>query len=212
MFDSGIKAQGAESRASCTGAMARATRASIAAVTRYVYALDARDRQADPDVRQRRPDRSASAIRTRSRAAVRRAHLAGRRPQGSADPRRPVSEGLPASPGDVRAYDARTGKLQWSFHTIPHPGEKGYETWSKDSWRENGGANNWPGMALDAARGIVYVPTGSAAATSTAPTGSATTSTRTRCWRSTPTPENSSGTSSSCVTTSGIAIRRRRRA
>ncbi len=75
-----------------------------------------------------------------------------------------VSEGLPASPGDVRAYDARTGKLRWSFHTIPHPGEKGYETWSKDSWRENGGANSWPGMALDEARGIVYVPTGSAAA------------------------------------------------
>jgi quinoprotein glucose dehydrogenase len=75
-----------------------------------------------------------------------------------------VSEGLPASPGDIRAYNARTGKLQWSFHTIPHPGEAGYETWSKDSWRENGGANSWPGMALDAARGIVYVPTGSAAA------------------------------------------------
>ena len=75
-----------------------------------------------------------------------------------------VSEGLPASPGDIRAYNARTGALQWSFHTIPHPGEAGYETWSKESWRENGGANSWPGMALDEARGIVYVPTGSAAA------------------------------------------------
>jgi quinoprotein glucose dehydrogenase len=75
-----------------------------------------------------------------------------------------VSEGLPSSPGDIRAYDARTGKLRWSFHTIPHPGEAGYETWSKDSWRENGGANSWPGMALDEERGIVYVPTGSAAA------------------------------------------------
>ena len=75
-----------------------------------------------------------------------------------------VSEGLPGSPGDVRAYDARTGKLQWSFHTIPHPGEKGHETWSKTSWQDNGGANNWPGMALDSARGIVYVPTGSASA------------------------------------------------
>jgi quinoprotein glucose dehydrogenase len=75
-----------------------------------------------------------------------------------------VSEGLPASPGDVRAYDARTGALRWSFHTIPHPGEPGYETWSTNSWRENGGANSWPGMALDAARGVVFVPTGSAAA------------------------------------------------
>ena len=75
-----------------------------------------------------------------------------------------VSEGLPSSPGDIRAYSARTGELRWSFHTIPHPGEAGYETWSANSWRENGGANNWPGMALDEARGIVYVPTGSAAA------------------------------------------------
>ena len=75
-----------------------------------------------------------------------------------------VSEGLPSSPGDVRAYDARTGQLRWSFHTIPHPGEPGHETWSPESWRENGGANNWPGMALDSARGVVYVPTGSAAA------------------------------------------------
>lgn len=75
-----------------------------------------------------------------------------------------VSEGLPASPGDVRAYDARTGRLRWSFHTIPHPGEAGHETWASDSWQINGGANNWAGMALDEARGIVYVPTGSGAA------------------------------------------------
>jgi len=75
-----------------------------------------------------------------------------------------VNEGLPASPGDVRAYDARTGKLRWAFHTIPHPGEFGYETWSKDSWTINGAANSWPGMALDEARGVVYAPTGSAAA------------------------------------------------
>jgi quinoprotein glucose dehydrogenase len=75
-----------------------------------------------------------------------------------------VSEGLPASPGDIRAYEVRTGKIKWAFHTIPHPGEAGYETWSKDSWTINGGANSWPGMALDVRRGIVYVPTGSAAA------------------------------------------------
>ena len=100
-----------------------------------------------------------------------------------------VSEGLPSSPGDIRAYNARTGKLQWSFHTIPHPGEAGYETWSKDSWRENGGANSWPGMALDAGPRHRLRPDGIARRrTSTAPTGSATTSTRTPCWRSTPTP------------------------
>jgi quinoprotein glucose dehydrogenase len=72
-------------------------------------------------------------------------------------------ESLPAPPGDVRAYDVRTGKLRWSFHTIPHPGEFGYETWPKDAWQQSGSANNWPGMAVDAKRGIVFVPTGSAA-------------------------------------------------
>jgi quinoprotein glucose dehydrogenase len=72
-------------------------------------------------------------------------------------------ETLPAPPGDVRAYDVRTGKLRWSFHTIPHPGEYGYDTWPKDAWKTSGGANNWAGMTVDARRGIVYVPTGSAA-------------------------------------------------
>jgi quinoprotein glucose dehydrogenase len=72
-------------------------------------------------------------------------------------------ETLPAPPGDVRAYDVRSGKLRWSFHTIPHPGEFGYETWPKDAWKYSGAANNWAGMAVDTKRGIVYVPTGSAA-------------------------------------------------
>src|SRR4051812_10729843 len=72
-------------------------------------------------------------------------------------------ETLPAPPGDIRAYDVRTGKLRWSFHTIPHPGEFGYDTWPKDAWKTSGAANNWTGMALDAKRGIVYIPTGSAA-------------------------------------------------
>src|ERR1700682_1262568 len=72
-------------------------------------------------------------------------------------------ETLPAPPGDIRAYDVRSGKLRWSFHTIPHPGEFGYETWPKNAWTSSGAANNWAGMALDPKRGIVYVPTGSAA-------------------------------------------------
>lgn len=72
-------------------------------------------------------------------------------------------ETLPAPPGDIRAYDVRTGKLRWSFHTIPHPGEAGYESWPKEAWKSSGAANNWAGMALDRKRGIVYVPTGSAA-------------------------------------------------
>ncbi len=75
-----------------------------------------------------------------------------------------TSEGLPASPGDIRAYDVRTGRLRWSFHTIPRPGEYGYETWPRNAWKRTGAANNWSGMAVDLKRGIVYVPTGSAAA------------------------------------------------
>ena len=71
-------------------------------------------------------------------------------------------ETLPAPPGDIRAYDTRTGKLRWSFHTIPHPGEFGYDTWPKDAWKTSGAANNWAGMALDSKTGILYVPTGSA--------------------------------------------------
>jgi quinoprotein glucose dehydrogenase len=70
-------------------------------------------------------------------------------------------EALPAAPGDVRAYDVQTGKLRWSFHTIPHPGEFGYETWPPEAWKYSGAANNWGGMAVDPGRGIVYVPTGS---------------------------------------------------
>jgi quinoprotein glucose dehydrogenase len=72
-------------------------------------------------------------------------------------------ESLPAPPGDIRAFDVRTGALRWSFHTIPHPGEPGYDTWPKDAWTYSGAANNWAGMALDETRGILYAPTGSAA-------------------------------------------------
>jgi quinoprotein glucose dehydrogenase len=73
------------------------------------------------------------------------------------------SETLPAAPGDIRAFEVRTGKLRWSFHTIPHPGELGYDTWPKDAWLTSGAANNWTGMTLDPSTGIIYVPTGSAA-------------------------------------------------
>jgi quinoprotein glucose dehydrogenase len=72
-------------------------------------------------------------------------------------------ETLPAPPGDIRAYNVRTGKLAWSFHTIPHPREFGYDTWPRDAWKYIGAANNWTGMTIDQKRGIVYVPTGSAA-------------------------------------------------
>jgi quinoprotein glucose dehydrogenase len=69
----------------------------------------------------------------------------------------------PAPPGYIRAFDVRTGALCWEFHTIPRPGEFGYDTWPKDAWKNGAGAaNNWTGMSVDTQRGIVYVPTGSA--------------------------------------------------
>ena len=73
-----------------------------------------------------------------------------------------VSESLPSSPGDIRAYDVKTGALRWTFHTIPHPGEFGYETWPKDAWRISGGTNVWAGLTVDHALGYVYGATGSA--------------------------------------------------
>lgn len=74
-----------------------------------------------------------------------------------------VSEGMDAAPGHIRAYDVRTGKMRWIFHTIPQPGEPGYETWEdKDAWKMVGGANNWMGLTVDNQRGIAYVPVGSA--------------------------------------------------
>jgi len=66
-----------------------------------------------------------------------------------------------APPGDIRAYNVITGKLVWSFHTIPHPGEFGYETWPKDAWKYAGGANTWGEITVDTKRGIAYFPTGS---------------------------------------------------
>jgi quinoprotein glucose dehydrogenase len=75
-----------------------------------------------------------------------------------------VAEGPgPSAPGHIRAYNIRTGQMAWIFHTIPQPGEVGHETWPTDAWKFMGGANCWAGMALDEQRGIVYVPTGSAA-------------------------------------------------
>ena len=76
-----------------------------------------------------------------------------------------LSEGADAAPGHVQAFNIRTGKLAWVFHTIPQSGEFGYDTWPTDTYKNTdvGGANNWSGMAVDRQRGIVFVPTGSAA-------------------------------------------------
>jgi len=73
-----------------------------------------------------------------------------------------VGEEEGSAPGDIRAYDVRTGAIRWTFHTIPRPGELGYDTWPPDAWKTVGGANSWAGMTVDVKRGIVYIPTGSA--------------------------------------------------
>jgi quinoprotein glucose dehydrogenase len=72
-----------------------------------------------------------------------------------------TGEGYMSPPGDIRAYDVRDGKLVWTFHTVPRPGEFGYDTWPRDAWKYVGGNNNWGEMTIDTRRGIAYIPLGS---------------------------------------------------
>jgi quinoprotein glucose dehydrogenase len=65
------------------------------------------------------------------------------------------------TPGHIRAFNVRTGELEWVFRTIPYPGDYGYETWPPDAWTRIGNTNSWPGMSLDVDRGIVYAPVAS---------------------------------------------------
>ena len=73
-----------------------------------------------------------------------------------------VPETLPGAPGDIRAYDVKTGALRWTFHTIPHPGEFGYETWPPNAWKVSGGVNAWAGVTVDERRAMLFAATGSA--------------------------------------------------
>lgn len=133
----------------------------FAAVTNFLYALDANSGKPIPsfgedgriDLRKNlRDDYQAQSVVMTSPGIVYKDLIivGGRNP-----------ETHPSPPGDIRAFDVRTGEMRWRFRTIPHPGEFGYETWPKDAWRSAGAANNWAGMSLDVERGIVYVPTGS---------------------------------------------------
>ena len=135
----------------------------LAGVMNFMYALDARTGKPITtfgdngriDLREglgREPQEQSFAVTTPAVVYKDLFIVGGREP-----------ETLPAPPGDIRAYDVHTGKMRWIFHTIPHPGEFGYETWPKDAWKTSGAANNWAGMSVDVKRGIVYVPTGSAA-------------------------------------------------
>lgn len=163
-FDSGIRGSGANRGVMYWSAGAGTTDQRVfGAVDNFIYAIDAATGTAIPtfgsngriDLRENLDrDPATQGVRLTSPGVIYRdlMIIGGR-----------VGEGLPTSPGDIRAYDVRTGAMKWTFHTIPHPGEPGYETWPKDAWTYSGGANSWPGMALDEARGIVFVPTGSAA-------------------------------------------------
>jgi quinoprotein glucose dehydrogenase len=135
----------------------------FAAAQNYVYALDAATGKPIPgfgrggriDLREglgRDPQNISVALTTPGVIYKDMLIVGGRTP-----------ESLPAPPGDIRAFDVRTGKLRWSFHTIPRPGEYGYDTWPKGAWSYTGSVNNWAGLAVDEKRGVVYVPTGSAA-------------------------------------------------
>jgi len=161
-FDSGIKGTQPD-RGLSFWTDGRSSRILVG-VTNFLYALDAATGKPIPafgkrgriDLREnlgRQPVKSQSIYLTSPGVVYKDLVIVGGR----------YPETLPAPPGNVRAYDVRTGKLRWSFHTIPHPGEFGYDTWPKQAWKTSGAANNWAGMALDAKRGIVYVPTGSAA-------------------------------------------------
>jgi quinoprotein glucose dehydrogenase len=72
-----------------------------------------------------------------------------------------VPETLPGSPGHIRAFDVNTGKQRWIFHTIPYPGEPGYETWPPEAYKISGGANAWAGLSIDSKLGMVFAATGS---------------------------------------------------
>src|SRR5688500_18621616 len=72
-----------------------------------------------------------------------------------------TGEGYMSPPGDIRAYDVLTGKLAWTFHTVPRPGEFGYDTWPEGAHKYAGGANTWGDITLDRKNGIVFFPTGS---------------------------------------------------
>jgi quinoprotein glucose dehydrogenase len=161
-FDAGLKSRG-PNRGVTYWTDGRGARI-FTAVDRYLYALDAatgkpiasfgREGRIDLQEGLGRPADLQSVRLTTPGTIYRDLLIVGGR----------VNEGLPASPGDIRAIDVRTGAVRWTFRTIPAAGEPGAETWPEGARDTSGAANNWAGVSVDTARGIVFVPTGSAAA------------------------------------------------
>jgi quinoprotein glucose dehydrogenase len=160
-FDSGIK--GTQPARGLTYWSSGKNKRILVGVMNFLYVLDAKTGKPIPtfgehgriDLRRdlgREPEQQSIALTSPGVVYKDLIVVGGRNP-----------ETLPAPPGDVRAYDVRSGKLRWSFHTIPHDGEFGHDTWPPDAWKTSGAANNWAGMVVDQRRGIVFVPTGSAA-------------------------------------------------
>jgi len=161
-FDSGI--QGQQPNRGVSYWAAGRDKRILAGVMNYLYALDARTGKpidsfgvhGRVDLREglgRLPVEAQSIALTTPGVVYKDLIIVGGR----------EPETLPSPPGDIRAFDVRTGAIRWTFHTIPHPGEIGYDTWPPNAWRTSGSANNWTGMTLDVARGIVFIPTGPAA-------------------------------------------------
>ena len=119
-----------------------------------------------------------------------------------------TGEGYLPPPGDIRAFDVRTGKLAWVFHTIPRPGEFGYDTWPKDAYKYMGGVDVWGEITVDEKRGIVYLPTASAKYELYGGDRPAIISSPIACWRSTRERGNTCGISRPFTTISGTTIPR----
>ena len=105
-----------------------------------------------------------------------------------------VGEGYLSPPGHLRAFDVVTGKLVWTFHTIPQPGEFGYDTWPKDAYKYAGGANTWGEISVDANAASRTFRPARRPTTTTAPIESAPTCSATACSRSMRAPASGSGT------------------
>ena len=127
-----------------------------------LQAIDARTGKSILSFRQARPRRSAEGL-GRDPLTIRRvcSSTPGRIFENLLILGSSPGEGYFSAPGHIRAYDVVTGELAWTFHTIPQPGEFGYDTWPKDAWKYAGGVNVWGEITVDAKRGIAYFPVSS---------------------------------------------------